>query len=555
MENSLTLLLERCEQDGTAPNFIVDPNSYKAKKTSFFKQTKMELTDPVKYKCDGEEIFVVSDLHIAGGRNKAGVFSGTENFFADESFARFLDHAQKVKKTDNAILIINGDIFDFLRVTDFPGKIRKPRIAKQFKHFLKFNPLNIDSNFYDSVTEEYKEWRDELAKIGINKSITELEASISKKERSYGLKTNDYKTIYKLIKIRKGHKPFFDALANWLNNGNKIIILKGNHDLEIYWLNVRNYLRLILGESIAEANEEDNLEEILSNKVLPNIQFVDDSILIDDDFYVEHGHRYDKFTMILDEPTLKEKPDELNIPFGSFFNRYLLNRIELFYPYLDNVRPTANVLPMLMRENFPLAIKVLLHHIPFMVKILFKNMRYLWFVFQKVVLFILAILLPLITAIIIVVNSFSADIGDQALLVEDKGFFSLVIDQFKSVGMLLLSYLLSRAVAWFQISEPSSLHKCAQNRLKGTDYRIMTMGHTHNPGEYIFEENKRFYNTGTWIPVVETSSADIRQDKTYTFLHLERDADGKLQPADNGLLSRWNDDAERFERQVLIKKK
>ncbi|MBL1211725.1 MAG: hypothetical protein HND52_00085 [Ignavibacteriae bacterium] len=555
MENSLTLLLERCEQDGTAPNFIVDPNSYKAKKTSFFKQTKMVLTDPVKYKCDGEEIFVVSDLHIAAGRNKAGVFSGTENFFADESFARFLDHAQKIKKTDNAILIINGDIFDFLRVTDFPGKIRKPRIAKQFKHFLKFNPLNIDSNFYDSVTEEYKEWRDELAKIGINKSITELEASISKKERSYGLKTNDYKTIYKLIKIRKGHKPFFDALANWLNNGNKIIILKGNHDLEIYWLNVRNYLRLILGESIADANEENNLEEILSNKVLPNIQFVDDSILIDDDFYVEHGHRYDKFTMILDEPTLKEKPDELNIPFGSFFNRYLLNRIELFYPYLDNVRPTANVLPMLMRENFPLAIKVLLHHIPFMVKILFKNMRYLWFVFQKVVLFILAILLPLITAIIIVVNSFSADIGDQALLVEDKGFFSLVIDQFKSVGMLLLSYLLSRAVAWFQISEPSSLNKCAQNRLKGTDYRIMTMGHTHNPGEYIFEENKRFYNTGTWIPVVETSSADIRQDKTYTFLHLERDADGKLQPADNGLLSRWNDDAERFERQVLIKKK
>jgi UDP-2,3-diacylglucosamine pyrophosphatase LpxH len=554
MENTLALMLQECEKNGTSPKFVVDPNSYKEEKRSFFKQTKMVMTDPIEYKCSGEEIFVVSDLHIAAGRDKAGVFAGTENFFADESFARFLEHAQKIKKSDNAILIINGDIFDFLRVTDFPGKIRKPRMAKQFKHFLKFNPLNIDPNFYDSVTEEYKEWRDELSKIGIEKSITELEASISKKERTYGLKTNDYKTIYKLIKIRKGHKPFFDSLAKWLNNGNKIIVLKGNHDLEICWLNVRNYLRLIFGESIAAGNN-DTLEDILTEKVLPNIHFVDDSILIDNDFYVEHGHRYDKFTMILDEPTLKEKPDELNIPFGSFFNRYLLNRIELFYPYLDNVRPTANVLPMLMRENFPLAIKVLLHHIPFIVKILFKNMRYLWFVIQKVVLFILAILLPVITAIILVVNSFSADIGEQALLVEDKGFLSLVIDQFKSVGMLLLSYLLSRAVAWFQISEPSSLHKCARNRLKGTDYRIMTMGHTHNPGEYIFEGNKRFYNTGTWIPVVETSSADIRQDKTYTFLHLERDADGKLQPADNGLLSRWNDSAERFEPQVLIKKK
>ena len=115
MENSLALLLKKCEEEGKAPKFIVDPNTYKEEKVSFFKQTKMVLTDPIEYKCNGEEIFVVSDLHIAAVRNKAGVFSGTENFFADESFARFLDHAQKIKKTDNAILIINGDIRFFTR--------------------------------------------------------------------------------------------------------------------------------------------------------------------------------------------------------------------------------------------------------------------------------------------------------------------------------------------------------------------------------------------------------------------------------------------------------
>ena len=85
----------------------------------------------------------------------------------------------------------------------------------------------------------------------------------------------------------------------------------------------------------------------------------------------------------------------------------------------------------------------------------------------------------------------------------------------------------------------------------------MTMGHTHNPGEYIFNinnDNKRFYNTGTWIPVIENSTADIREDKTYTFLQLVRDEKANLQIANNGL-QRWNDDAGRAEPQILLERK
>jgi len=66
-------------------------------------------TKPVKYNSNGEDIFVVSDLHIASGRNNVGVYKGTENFFSDDSFYRFLEYA--TKKSDKAILIINGDIY------------------------------------------------------------------------------------------------------------------------------------------------------------------------------------------------------------------------------------------------------------------------------------------------------------------------------------------------------------------------------------------------------------------------------------------------------------
>jgi hypothetical protein len=114
---------------------------------------------------------------------------------------------------------------------------------------------------------------------------------------------------------------------------------------------------------------------------------------------------------------------------------------------------------------------------------------------------------------------------------------------------------LSRIVGWFQLSEPDTLDRPAKKLMKGTNYRIATMGHTHNPGEYIFDDNKRFYNTGTWVPVIETSSADVREDKTYTFLHLIRDKDGKLQPSNEGLLQRWDDEAARAELQVLLERK
>ena len=183
MDPAIVELLQQCENNGNAAKYIVNPDSYKFNKGTIFGQTKPVVTDPIKYKSDDEEIFVVSDLHIAAGRNKAGVYQGTENFFADESFERFLIHANKSKKTKNAILIINGDIFDFLRVTDFPGKVKKPRPTRQIKKLMKFKPLNFGNINFEDEAAEYKEWSEELAKVGINKPITELIKSISKKEK------------------------------------------------------------------------------------------------------------------------------------------------------------------------------------------------------------------------------------------------------------------------------------------------------------------------------------------------------------------------------------
>ncbi|MDP9040451.1 MAG: hypothetical protein M3N30_00620, partial [Bacteroidota bacterium] len=54
-------------------------------------------TEPVIYgsevvsmEMNNKDVFIISDLHMAAGLNSNGNYDGTENFFADRSFFRFL---------------------------------------------------------------------------------------------------------------------------------------------------------------------------------------------------------------------------------------------------------------------------------------------------------------------------------------------------------------------------------------------------------------------------------------------------------------------------------
>jgi hypothetical protein len=36
----------------------------------------------------------------------------------------------------------------------------------------------------------------------------------------------------------------------------------------------------------------------------------------------------------------------------------------------------------------------------------------------------------------------------------------------------------------------------------------------------IFQENKAFFNSGTWIPIVEQTVGNLKEDKTYNYLEI-----------------------------------
>jgi UDP-2,3-diacylglucosamine pyrophosphatase LpxH len=467
---------------------------------------------------NGNRVVVVSDLHLSSGVRADGNFVGTENFLYDDAFDRFLAHLKKENGT--TMLVINGDFIDYLRIT------RTPR-----------------------TQEEFERWAAHLNDLGVDTTAAALRETIVPRERKYGLKTNDFKSVWKLACVETGHARFFDALAGWLKDGNRLYVVKGNHDLEWHWLLVRNYLRLMLARRIASTTI--SVESALQDVVVPNVRFAAHALLFDDSFYIEHGHKHDPFCKVLGAATLSDtNHKELNLPFGSFFNRYLLNRIEVEFPYWDNIRPKQALLPMLFRERFGLGLKVLFEHLPVALEFIRKG--YWAYIFKRAAVFAVLILLPL-GFIVWELSKMAPEIF-HAFFAQGEGARSLedvFRNRLSSVAFTILSaggsYLLMRLAAYLQLSEQHSLAKHATTLLrKNSSYDVVIFGHTHNPERRTLCQGARYFNTGTWVPVVEKTSAEVRDDQSFVFVR--RGEEGTS-------LMRWNDDAQREEPLRLIARK
>lgn len=460
-----------------------------------------------RFTTEGSKVFVVSDLHLAAGLRDDGNYDGTENFFADQSFARFLDHLQQSLAQRKGILVINGDFIDFLRISSCP------------------------------TPSELPYWREVLLQAGLDIPLDVLEKDISPKELKYGLKTHEHKSVWKLAVCIRGHKPLFKRLAQWIKDGNRLFIVKGNHDLEWYWPGVQQYLCVALADLLENASEA-------LPKIKAQISFVQDALLFDEKIYIEHGHRYEKITWPKDGPTINNNT-ELNFPFGSFLNRYLINGLELSYPFLDNVRPTPNILKVLLKENFGKALQIITYELPMALRTVPR--RYAGFILQYLLPLLLLIIFPLSAAIVALVL-LQRNGGFDGQFLSGRMIGSLVL----CTAAYFLAYYVGKFILSWLIKKEPAFAEDARQVLDGDQkLEAVLLGHTHNPEQYNFVEapqslipqNRWYFNTGTWIPVFETNSADVRFDKTYTFIAIDLTEDIPCR----AFLQRWNDDAVRMD--------
>ena len=234
------------------------------------------------------KLAVVSDLHLSEGWDEDGYLQKKEDFFFDQSFKRFLAYlGEKAKEGDfHYRLLINGDFVDFLQFTTVPGE--------------------------EVIPGE----------------------TFTKRERSVGLGTGEAKTLWKLDRLVNGHNVFFTAIADFLAKGHQLFILPGNHDIEWVMPGLQASFKQRVSGLVEAAGD-------LGDRITFLPWFYYDPLL---SVFVEHGSQYDDINSFDYFLWPYRKDGSIDLPAGSFFVRYLFNRIEELYPFADNMKPLTKFL-------------------------------------------------------------------------------------------------------------------------------------------------------------------------------------------------------------------
>jgi len=265
-------------------------------------------------------LLIVSDLHLSEGLDSAsGKFSRLEDFLFDDAFARFLRYHEQVRRQPRFggrpwMLIINGDLFDFLQVVSLPQEGRLLRTVKGL--------------------ERRKELR-------LN-------------ERDYGLGTTAEESEWKLKQIARGHRRFFAALGRFVALGNHVAVVKGNHDVELHWPQVQE--RIVTEMRRAYTREQLMLDDgspVTSEEFQARVHFYPWFYYEPGRVYVEHGGQYEAANHFHDylNPVMPDDPKRIELPWGSLFVRYLFNKVEDVHPFADNVKPITRYLAWAFKKD------------------------------------------------------------------------------------------------------------------------------------------------------------------------------------------------------------
>jgi UDP-2,3-diacylglucosamine pyrophosphatase LpxH len=221
------------------------------------------------------DMLVVSDLHLAGGNRPTpeGLdrFSPTEDFFYDDHFFRFLHHHEEERRRRGGYpyeLVVNGDMLDFAQVV-YPAAAEFDPLDLRLPPGLWDAycnpqgagdlPRRLGKVLSDLYGEEWA-WRRLQNDIcaGGREAVAAWQERIST-QRSWGGNrvggTPRRDALAQLGVICTGHPRFFQGLAWFVARGNRLVLVRGNHDPHLYWPEVQLAFVGWLGEAYATLRE------------------------------------------------------------------------------------------------------------------------------------------------------------------------------------------------------------------------------------------------------------------------------------------------------------
>jgi len=373
-------------------------------------------------------------------------------------------------------------------------------------------------------------------------------------------------SAFKMTTIVRDHPEFIHGLAHFLAQGNRVVFVMGNHDRELHFPEVQE----ILIRAVAAAAPPG-----CGSAVAAAIAFEPWFVLVPGVLYAEHGNQYDatcSYGDVLDPsvPAGDGQPLEIETPFGSLLGRHTLSRLGTFNPYNDEsfILSLDGYAKHWLRFYFPTRsfLSAYLHAI-------WRGMRELRGRRKRQLKARGTSAMPTADDLHYKRYAESKGVPQETLARQLRLFSRPIVDNtrlllhevwvdrflFIIASALVIGAGIGLVETWFQgvvllmllpalafvlramgrgslaLQERARWGLVAETIAESMKVPVVVFGHSHRPERRPLTGGGRYYNLGTWAPVLEADRGTTL-DRARRYLIVRPDAEGRVHTA----FSRWD---------------
>ena len=328
---------------------------------------------------------------------------------------------------------------------------------------------------------------------------------------------NDAVAAQKLERIMQRTDEIWQALQLFAASGSKLVLLLGNHDIELSLPASRTLL----------------LERLRSGKV----EFIyDNQAFTDGPVIIEHGNRYDSWNVINHDAlrevrsalSRREIPPKFDCPAGSLMVVNIMNRIKSRFPFVDLLKPEDAALLPLLAVLDPSSLKEATKAIG-----LWRKQSKVEFDEDGVPIDVANIAAASSNdeaAIDLAMELYGEDQGDISLVDDARNFYDLWQlartnkDQDAQLSKLYTA-LRARAESTWQTLDVNRETEQFINPARAAaarGFRVVVFGHTHLVKRVPLDaEGSVYLNTGTWADLMQVPEPVLNGDEPEAKRQLE----------------------------------
>ncbi|HMV68265.1 MAG TPA: metallophosphoesterase [Myxococcota bacterium] len=150
-------------------------------------------------------------------------------------------------------------------------------------------------------------------------------------ERHRGLAPTAAKSAWKMDRILDDHPELVAALREHVVDGHDLVVVPGNHDIDLLWPEVQE--RLLRRLDLDRGHTDPSVGERGA------VRFCDWFYVSGGDTLIEHGNQYDSYCLCYDPiwPTIRldDGPPRMRLPFGNHASRVMINGMGIINPHAD----------------------------------------------------------------------------------------------------------------------------------------------------------------------------------------------------------------------------